>query len=146
MPTGILAVADHPTSYVVQRADEGNGSVNRGRDLRALIQCQRYLCRLPTDAEREALEKGFEALGVQITGACRRPPARSGALTAACYAQRSEGTQSQPLDWDLDRRAGQCRRVSADDHGELGLGLLLFLTSVRRPNCVPTVRYPVWRQ
>ena len=27
-----------------------------------------YLCRLPSNAEREALEKGFEALGVQVTG------------------------------------------------------------------------------
>ena len=57
-----------PTSYVVLRVDEGNGSVNRARDLRALIERQGYLGRLPTDAEREALEKGFEALGVQVAG------------------------------------------------------------------------------
>jgi len=68
-------VADDPTSYVVLRVDEGNGSVNRARDLRALIDRQRYLCRLPTDAEREALEKGFEVLGVQVAG--HWPRARS---------------------------------------------------------------------
>ena len=58
-----------PTGYIALRVDEGEySSVNRGRDLRALIQRQRYLCRLPSNAEREALEKGFEALGVQVAG------------------------------------------------------------------------------
>jgi hypothetical protein len=30
-----------------------------------LIEDQHFLCRPPTPAKREALEKGFEALGVQ---------------------------------------------------------------------------------
>jgi hypothetical protein len=55
-----------PTSYVVLRVDEGEGSsANRGRSLRMLIEDQHFVCRPPTPAEREALEKGFEALGVQ---------------------------------------------------------------------------------
>lgn len=55
-----------PTSYVVLRVDEGEGSsANRGRSLRMLIEDQHFLCRPPTSAEREALEKGFEVLGVQ---------------------------------------------------------------------------------
>jgi hypothetical protein len=55
-----------PTSYVVLRVDEGEGSsANRGRSLRMLIGDQHLLCRPPTLAEREALEKGFETLGVQ---------------------------------------------------------------------------------
>lgn len=56
-----------PTSYVVLRVDEGeSGSENRALSLRTLIEGERYLCRPPTLAEREAMEKGFEALGVQI--------------------------------------------------------------------------------
>lgn len=54
-----------PTGYVVLRVEEGEGTVNRGRSLRMLIEDQRYLCRPPTAAEREALEAGFEALGVR---------------------------------------------------------------------------------
>jgi len=66
-------VAGDPTSYVVLRVNEGNGSPNRGRDLRMLIERQEYLCRPPTVAEREALEKGFEELGVQIIHHWPRP-------------------------------------------------------------------------
>ena len=47
-----------PTSYVVLRVDEGNGSPNRGRDLRTLIERQGYVCRPPTDAERRRLRRG----------------------------------------------------------------------------------------
>jgi hypothetical protein len=55
-----------PTGYVVLRVDEGEGSsVKRGLPLRMLIEDQHLLCRPPTPAEREALEKGFDALGVQ---------------------------------------------------------------------------------
>lgn len=54
------------SSYVVLRIDEGEGSVNRRNDLSRLIDDQHYLCRPPTVAEREALEKGFEVLGVQV--------------------------------------------------------------------------------
>ncbi len=54
-----------PTGYVVLRVDEGEGTVNRGRSLRMLIDEQRILCRPPTAAEREALEAGFEALGIR---------------------------------------------------------------------------------
>jgi hypothetical protein len=54
-----------PTGYVVLRVDEGEGTVNRGRSLRMLIEEQRLLCRPPTAAEREALEAGFEALGIR---------------------------------------------------------------------------------
>jgi hypothetical protein len=57
---------DGPTSrYVVLRVDEGGDDTGRGRDLRALIQEQGFVCRLPTLAEREALEKGFEVLGTK---------------------------------------------------------------------------------
>jgi hypothetical protein len=49
-----------PTGYLVLRVDEGEGSPNRGRSLRRLVEEQRYLCRPPTGAEREALEKGIE--------------------------------------------------------------------------------------
>jgi hypothetical protein len=55
-----------PTGYVLLRVNEGSGDENRGRSLRMLIDEQHYLCRPPTVAEREAMEKGFEALGVQI--------------------------------------------------------------------------------
>jgi hypothetical protein len=41
--------------------------VNRGRSLRLLIEEQRYLCRPPTAAEREAVEKGIEVLGARDT-------------------------------------------------------------------------------
>jgi hypothetical protein len=53
-----------PTGYVVLRVDEGEGAENRGQSLRMMIQEQRYLCRPPTLAEREAVEKGIEALEV----------------------------------------------------------------------------------
>jgi hypothetical protein len=55
-----------PTSYVILRVDEGEySSVNRGNDLRRLIEEQHLLCRPPTVAEREALEKGRDMLGTQ---------------------------------------------------------------------------------
>jgi len=55
-----------PTSYVILRVDEGEySSVNRGNDLRRLIDEQHFLCRPPTVAEREALEKGRGMLGTQ---------------------------------------------------------------------------------
>jgi hypothetical protein len=55
-----------PTGYVVLRVDEGEyTSPNRGRSLRMLIEEQRLLCRPPAAAEREALDAGFEALGVR---------------------------------------------------------------------------------
>lgn len=57
-----------PTGYVVLRVDEEEGSANRGRSLRMLIEDQGYLGRPPTVAEREALEKGIEALDVRATG------------------------------------------------------------------------------
>jgi hypothetical protein len=63
-----------PTSYVVLRVDEGDGAVNRGRSLRILIEEQRFLCRPPTAAEREALEAGFKALGIRDL-----PPSPAGA-------------------------------------------------------------------
>jgi hypothetical protein len=56
---------DGPTGYVVLRVNEGSGDVNRGRSLRMLIKQQHYLCRPPTIAEREALEKGLEVLGIR---------------------------------------------------------------------------------
>jgi hypothetical protein len=56
-------VSGDPTSYGVLRVDEGSGSPNSGRDLRMLIERQGYLCRMPTDAEREALEKGAAQIG-----------------------------------------------------------------------------------
>jgi hypothetical protein len=50
----------------VLRVDEGEStSLNRGNDLRMLIGQQALLCRPPTAAEREAVEKGIEALGVK---------------------------------------------------------------------------------
>ena len=55
-----------PTAYVVLRVDEGEStSLNRGNDLRMLIDGQGLPCRPPTLSEREALDKGFAALGVQ---------------------------------------------------------------------------------
>jgi len=57
--------AGRPTGYVVLQVDEGEGSVNRGRSLRMLVEEQGYLGRPPTVAEREALEKGIETLDVQ---------------------------------------------------------------------------------
>ena len=55
-----------PTAYVVLRVDDGEStSANRGNDLRVLIEQQALLCRPPTAAEREAVEKGIEALGVK---------------------------------------------------------------------------------
>jgi hypothetical protein len=55
-----------PTSYVVLRVDEGEyTSPNRGRSLRMLVEEQLLLCRPPTAAEREALDAGFEALGIR---------------------------------------------------------------------------------
>ena len=53
-----------PTGYVVLRVNEGSGDENRGRSLRMLIDEQHYLCRPPNIAEREALERGFEELGM----------------------------------------------------------------------------------
>ena len=54
-----------PTGYVVLRVDEGESAVNRGRSLRMMIDEQHYLCRPPTAAEREALEKGIGALDIR---------------------------------------------------------------------------------
>lgn len=74
---------DGPSSaYVVLRVDEGVVAVSRARDLRAMIQQEGFVGRLPTLAEREALEKGFEALGVQPSmrwaprALCQRQSAR----------------------------------------------------------------------
>lgn len=53
-----------PTAYVVLRVNEGGSGVNRGRELRMLVERDGLLCRPPTQAEREAVEKGFETLGV----------------------------------------------------------------------------------
>lgn len=53
------------SSYVVLRIAEGEGSVNRRNDLSRLVEREHLVCRPPTVAEREALDKGFEALGVQ---------------------------------------------------------------------------------
>lgn len=55
-----------PTGYVVLRVNEGAGDENRGLSLRMLIDEQHYLSRPPTVAEREAVEKGFEVLGIQV--------------------------------------------------------------------------------
>jgi hypothetical protein len=55
-----------PTGYVMLRVDAGEyTSPNRGWSLRMLIEHQALLCRPPTTAEREALEAGFEALGIR---------------------------------------------------------------------------------
>jgi len=53
------------SGYVLLRVDERDSDVSRGRSLRMLIEEQHFLCRPPTAAEREALEAGFEALGVR---------------------------------------------------------------------------------
>lgn len=53
------------SSYVVLRIAEGEGSVNRRNALSRLVEREHLVCRPPTAAEREALDKGFEALGVQ---------------------------------------------------------------------------------
>lgn len=63
-----------PTGYVVLRVDEGEGAADRGRSLRMMIEEQRFVCRPPTAAEREALEKGIEALDVR---AAAWPPRES---------------------------------------------------------------------
>lgn len=64
-----------PTSYVVLRVDEGDSSsLNRGRNLRMLIEGQHLLCRPPTVAEREALETGLGVIDVP-SGYRREPPA-----------------------------------------------------------------------
>lgn len=56
---------DGPSAYAVIRIAEGGGAdVNRGTELRRLVGEQGLLCRAPTVAEREAVEKGFEVLGV----------------------------------------------------------------------------------
>ncbi|HEY1701196.1 MAG TPA: hypothetical protein VGG75_15940 [Trebonia sp.] len=56
---------DSPLSrYVVLRVDEDSDVISRGRDLRALIREQGAVGRLPTRAEREALERGFDVLGI----------------------------------------------------------------------------------
>lgn len=58
--------AGDPSAYVIVRVNEGeHSSANRARSLRMLAAQQGYFCRPPTLAEREALEKGFEVLGVQ---------------------------------------------------------------------------------
>lgn len=66
-----------PSVYAVVKVTEGDGySVNRGNDLRRLIDQQGLLCRPPTVAEREAVEKGLEALGIEP--AMHWPRKRSG--------------------------------------------------------------------
>jgi hypothetical protein len=65
-----------PTSYVALRVDEGEGSsANRGRSLRMLIEDQHFLCRPPTPAEREALEKGLPGGTLRRAASSRRPGA-----------------------------------------------------------------------
>jgi hypothetical protein len=54
-----------PTTYVVLRVSEGDGtSVNRGNDLRQLIQQQGLVSRAPTKGEAEALRAGLDAMGI----------------------------------------------------------------------------------
>jgi surfactin synthase thioesterase subunit len=68
-----LAAGD-ATPYVVLRVDEGEySSINRGDNLRSLIKNQHLVSRAPILAEREALEKGFEVLGVQVAMHYPRP-------------------------------------------------------------------------
>ncbi|HEY3958644.1 MAG TPA: hypothetical protein VGM53_35220 [Streptosporangiaceae bacterium] len=55
-----------PTSYVIMRVAEGEGtdSANRARRLRQVIESEGFISRMPSAAEREALEKGFITLGI----------------------------------------------------------------------------------
>lgn len=63
-----------PTAYVILRVDEGEGSANRGLDLRRQVDQDHYVARPPTVAEREALETGLGVLDVP-SGYRREPPA-----------------------------------------------------------------------
>lgn len=54
-----------PTTYVVLRVSEGRGtSVNRGHDLRQLIENQGLIARAPTKGETEAVRAGLDAMGI----------------------------------------------------------------------------------
>ncbi len=54
-----------PTTYVVLRVSEGDGtSVNRGHDLRQLIESEGLIARAPTKGEAEALRAGLDAMGI----------------------------------------------------------------------------------
>ena len=75
-----------PTAYVILRVDEGEGSANRGLELRRLVE-ERFVARPPTVAEREALETGLGALDVP-SGYRREPPA---ALRVLHEARRPDG-------------------------------------------------------
>jgi hypothetical protein len=55
-----------PSAYAIVSVDEGEySSANRARSLRLLAAQSGYFSRPPTSAEREALDNGFEALGVR---------------------------------------------------------------------------------
>lgn len=62
-----------PTPYVILRVDEGEGSVNRGLELRRQVDEEHFVSRPPTTAEREALETGLGVLDVP-SGYRRKPP------------------------------------------------------------------------
>lgn len=62
-----------PTEYVILRVAEGPGNANRALSLRQLIETEGAISRPPSAGEREALETGLNAMGIQWTGSPRLP-------------------------------------------------------------------------
>jgi hypothetical protein len=59
----------HPSPYVILRVSEGGqGDLNRAWSLRQIIEREGYISRPPTTGEREALEKGLDAMGIPRAG------------------------------------------------------------------------------
>jgi hypothetical protein len=68
-----------PSDYVILRvaeSDEKYGNVNRAHSLRQLIETEGYLSRPPSAGEREAVETGLTAMGIQWAGGPRLPSGR----------------------------------------------------------------------
>jgi hypothetical protein len=65
-----------PSDYVILRvaeSDEKYGNVNRAHSLRQLVETEGYISRPPSAGEREALETGLTAMGIQWAGNPRLP-------------------------------------------------------------------------
>jgi hypothetical protein len=66
-----LLAGNVPSDYVVLRvaeSDQKYGNVNRAHSLRQLIETQGAISRPPSAGEREALESGLNAMGIQWAG------------------------------------------------------------------------------
>jgi hypothetical protein len=74
-----LLAGNVPSDYVILRvaeSEEKYGNANRALSLRQLIDTEHFIARAPNDGEREALETGLDAMGMQWMGSPSPPGIR----------------------------------------------------------------------